>query len=495
MSYFHIGHQPLLLKDLSNLISNKPKLVLTEDTRSRIQANHDYLLSKLNHKEQVYYGINTGFGSFCTTRISSEDLKLLQANLIKSHAAGSGDYIPDYIVRIMLILKIQNLSLGYSGVRPTLVQLLIDLYNFDILPIIPSQGSLGASGDLAPLAHLSLALLGLGEVYYKNKRMPASKALELSGLQPIRLGPKEGLALINGTQFSTAFAVYACLQSEHLIQMANHTLSLSLEAFDGDAAPFDALIQDVRPHNGQRKVAQQVRQILKESACFKAGKKYVQDPYSFRCAPQVHGASWDTLNYVESVVQTEINAVSDNPILFKDEDKIISGGNFHAQPIALVLDFLSIAMAELASISERRCFKLLSGERGLKPNLATNPGLESGLMIAQYTAASIVSQNKQLCTPASVDSIVSSAGQEDHVSMAANAATKCHRVLDNVLTVLSIEFFTGAQALASRHPYKSSPVIEKLLLDYRKEVPVLHKDETLYDKFVQTRGFWTRLWG
>ncbi len=489
MSIFSIGAEELKLSDLFLLKESGHRLELAEAARDRIAKNHQYLLSKLDDTERAFYGINTGFGSFCTTKISPEHLARLQSNLIRSHAAGAGEWIPDQLVRLMLVLKVQNLSLGYSGVRIQLVEALIALYNQDILPMIPAQGSLGASGDLAPLAHMSLALIGLGDVRYHGRQIDALTALRQCGLQAIALGPKEGLALINGTQFSTAYAVYNCLQASRLTRIADHTLAMSLEAFDGDASPFATAVHRVRAHPGQRFTANRVREILDGSPQFRSGKAYVQDPYSFRCAPQVHGASYDTIRYAETVITTEINSVSDNPLLFEQEDQIISGGNFHAQPIALVLDFMSIAIAELASISERRCFKLLSGERGLQPNLANNPGLESGMMIAQYTAAAIVSQNKQLCTPASVDSIVSSAGQEDHVSMAANAATKCYRVMDNTLTVLAIEFLTAYQALHMKTNYISSPMIEEIRNQFARHMRPFEGDVILSDKFETTRSF------
>ncbi len=483
-----IGEHELTLDELWAVASGSCTLALGRTALKRIEKSHAYLQSKLKETHTAYYGINTGFGSFCTTKISAENLRLLQTNLIKSHAAGSGPLVPNPIVRLMLALKIQNLSLGYSGVGPKLVQALAELYNHDILPLIPTQGSLGASGDLAPLAHMSLALLGLGKVCYQNQVIRAADALKKAGLKPIVLGPKEGLALINGTQFSTAYAAHLCVSARALIRVANTTLALSLEAFDADAAAFDPVIHRVRAHSGQVKTAQYVCDILKGSPRFVAAKPYIQDPYSFRCAPQVHGASEDALDYVCGVVETEINSVSDNPLLFEGPDKIISGGNFHAQPIALALDFLAMALSELASISERRTFKLLSGERGLQPNLATKPGLESGLMIAQYTAASIVSQNKQLCTPASVDSIVSSAGQEDHVSMAANAATKCFQVLENVYTVIAIEFLTAFQAFSSRK-LRSSPIMEDILDRYREEIAFFETDVILSTEIEKTRAF------
>ena len=357
------------------------------------------------------------------------------------------------------------------------------------MPVVYNQGSLGASGDLAPLAHLSLSLLGKGEVYVKGERVAAAEVLQQRGWEPIQLQAKEGLALLNGTQFMSSYGIYLLLKSYKLSYMADLVGALSVDAFDGVLSPFDALVHFVRPHRGQVKTAERIREFLEDSEIANSEKSVVQDPYSFRCIPQVHGASKDTLDFVRKTIKTEINSVTDNPNIFIEDDKIISGGNFHGQPLALALDYLGIAMAELGNISERRTYQLISGQRGLPAFLVNNPGLHSGFMIPQYTAASIVSQNKQLATPASVDSIVSSNGQEDHVSMGANAATKCLRIVNNIETILAIELFNASQALVFRQPKKTSPFLESFLDMYRAEVPFVEKDRVLADDIHKSIAF------
>jgi histidine ammonia-lyase len=413
-------------------------------------------------------------------KISNENLSKLQENLVKSHACGTGDAVPHEIVKIMLLLKIQSLSYGHSGVQLVTVQRLIDFYNHDILPIIYTQGSLGASGDLAPLAHLSLPLLGEGEVYCDGFRQPAAKVLAKMGWEPIVLQSKEGLALLNGTQFMSAYGAYCLLKAQKIAYLADVIGAISLEGFDGRIEPFTDLIHLIRPHKGQVQTAEQFRGLLEDSQIIAQAKAHVQDPYSFRCIPQVHGASKDAIEYVKKVFRTEINSVTDNPNIFVGEDLILSGGNFHGQPLALAFDFLGIALSELGSISERRTYQLISGLRGLPPFLVNNPGLNSGFMIPQYTAASIASQNKQLATPASIDSIVSSNGQEDHVSMGANAATKTLRIVENVERILAIELFNASQAIEFRRPLKSSDFIESFLKSYREEVAIVTEDRIMH---------------
>jgi histidine ammonia-lyase len=430
--------------------------------------------------EAPIYGINTGFGSLCNVKISNENLSQLQENLVKSHACGTGEEVPAEIVKIMLLLKIQSLSYGHSGVQLQTVERLVDFYNNDILPVIYTQGSLGASGDLAPLAHLSLPLLGEGEVTFEGKKVHASEILKQFNWQPIVLQSKEGLALLNGTQFMSAYGCYVLLKSMKYSYLADVISAISLEGFDGRIEPFNELIHYVRPHKGQIVTAKRMTDLLENSQIIAQPKEHVQDPYSFRCIPQVHGASKDTIDYVKKVFKTEINSVTDNPNIFIEEDIIVSGGNFHGQPLALALDFLGIALAELGSISERRTYQLISGLRGLPAFLVDNPGLNSGFMIPQYTAASIASQNKQLATPASVDSIVSSNGQEDHVSMGANAATKTLRIMENLERILAIELMNASQAISFRKPLLSSPFIEMFLKSYREEVPLVKDDRILH---------------
>ena len=477
---YYISNNTLSLEELQHILAQKTTLALSEEAVANIQKCRAYLDAKMETQTNPIYGINTGFGSLYNVKISSENLTTLQENLMKSHACGTGEEVPSAIVKIMLLLKIQSLSYGNSGVQLETVERLIDFYNNDILPVVYTQGSLGASGDLAPLAHLCLPLIGEGEVYVNGTRTVAKDLLAQKNWQPITLKSKEGLALLNGTQFMSSYGAYILLKAKKLSYLADVIGAVSLEGFDGRIDPFNKLIHLVRPHKGQVNTAAFMTELLQDSELIKQPKQHVQDPYSFRCIPQVHGASKDAIEYVEKVFKTEINSVTDNPNIFVDEDLIVSGGNFHGQPLALALDFLGIALAEIGNISERRTYQLISGLRGLPPFLVNNPGLNSGFMIPQYTAASIVSQNKQLATPASIDSIVSSNGQEDHVSMGANAATKTLRIVDNLERILSIELFNATQALEFRRPLKSSPFIENFVSEYRKVVPTVTEDRILH---------------
>jgi histidine ammonia-lyase len=490
METIHYISSDLLSLDIVNeIISQNKTLALSEEARINIDKCRAYLDEKMKSLDAPIYGINTGFGSLYNVKISNENLSKLQENLVKSHACGTGAEVPAEIVKIMLLLKIQSLSYGHSGVQLETVERLIDFYNNDILPVIYEQGSLGASGDLAPLAHLSLPLLGEGEVYADGFRQPAAKVLDKMGWKPIVLQSKEGLALLNGTQFMSAYGVYVLLKSVKYCYLADVIAAISLEGFDGRIEPFNELIHLVRPHKGQIVTARRFNELLEDSEIIAQPKKHVQDPYSFRCIPQVHGATKDTIDYVKRVFRTEINSVTDNPNIFIDSDLIISGGNFHGQPLALTLDFLGIALAELGSISERRTYQLISGLRGLPAFLVSDPGLNSGFMIPQYTAASIVSQNKQLATPASIDSIVSSNGQEDHVSMGANAATKALRIVENLERILAIELMNASQAIEFRRPLKSSEFIEMFLKSYREEVPLVTEDRILHYDIENTIAF------
>lgn len=484
-----ISDHRMSLSDIYTIFSEDQPIRLSEKAKERIQSCHSYLTQKIKNSNQPIYGINTGFGALCNISISAEKLEQLQYNLVVSHACGTGSEVPQKIVKLMLLLKIKSLSYGFSGVHLDTVQRLVDLYNHNILPVVYTQGSLGASGDLAPLAHLSLPLLGLGEVYYKTKKQSISKVYKEFGWKPIVLGPKEGLALLNGTQFMSAYGIYNLFEAHRLSYFSDVIASISIDAFDCNLFPFDEDIHKIRPHQGQLKTADRIRTMLEGSELAKEAKVNVQDPYSFRCVPQVHGAIKDTINFVTQTFETEINAVTDNPNIFIEADKILSGGNFHGQALAMALDYLSIAMAELANISERRCFQLVSGNRNLPAFLTYEPGLNSGFMIPQYTAASIVSQNKQLSTPASVDSIVSSNGQEDHVSMGANAATKCFQVIENVQRVLAIELMVAAQALEFRRPKQSSAFIEAFVAAYRSEVSSMQTDRVIAPDIDKTRQF------
>ncbi len=474
---------------LARILRNNLKLELSADVKGRIVRCREYLDQKIAGMDEPVYGVTTGFGSLCDTVISTGELTTLQENLVKSHACGMGEEVPRMIVKLMLLLKIQSLSYGHSGVQLATVERLVDMYNHNVLPVVYQMGSLGASGDLAPLAHLSLPLLGLGEVYYNGTKISTADLYVKLGWQPITLQSKEGLALLNGTQFMSAYGVYLCMRVFKLSKLADIIGALSLEAFDGRIEPFHPLIQAIRPHKGQIRTAQRINEVLAGSELITRPKQHVQDPYSFRCIPQVHGASKDSINYVAYVFGKEINSVTDNPTIFPEEDLIISAGNFHGQPLAFALDNLSIAVAELGNISERRTYQLVSGKRGLPPFLVANPGLNSGFMIPQYTAASLVSQNKQLATPASVDSIESSQGQEDHVSMGANAATKAYRSVRNLEMIMAIELFNAAQALEFRRPAKTSPYLESFLKEYRSHVSFISNDQLMYPEMHRSVRF------
>ena len=476
----YISTKHISLERLKEIIDGQYTLALSDEAVDAIVKCRKYLDSKMEDISRPLYGITTGFGSLCNVTIPSDELSQLQYNLVVSHACGAGPTVRPKIVKLMLFLKAQSLSYGHSGAQLKTVQRLIDMFNEDILPVVYQQGSLGASGDLAPLAHLSLPLLGLGEVLYQGKIRQASEVWAEKGWEPIVLQSKEGLALLNGTQFMSAHAVWSLLKSMRLSRWADLIGAMSLDAYDGRIEPFLPLTHQLRPHKGQIITGERFCEILKGSELINRPKEHVQDPYSFRCIPQVHGAVKDNILYVKSVIENEINSATDNPNIFPDEDMVISAGNFHGEPIAIPMDALSIAMSELASISERRTYQLIHGLRGLPKYLVANPGLNSGFMIPQYTAASIVSQNKGLCWPASCDSIPSSQGQEDHVSMGSNSATKLVRIVDNVETVLAIELFNAAQALEFRRPARSSEPVERVFNDFRKVVPFLDNDSYMH---------------
>ena len=483
-----IDSNPLDLSIIQDILAHDKKLSLSESAKERIKKCRAYLDDKMSSVVKPIYGINTGFGALYNVEIKGENLQKLQENLVMSHACGTGDEVPDEIIKLMLLLKIQSLSYGHSGVQLATVNRLIDFYNNNIFPVVYEQGSLGASGDLSPLAHLALPLIGLGEVKFNDQRISGKEVLDRFDWLKINLQSKEGLALLNGTQFMTAYGIYNLLKAHKISYLSDLIGTISLEAFDGRIEPFNELVHLVRPHNGQINTAKRVREFLEGSHLIKQEKIHVQDPYSFRCIPQVHGASKDTIKFVTKTFLTEINSVTDNPNIFVEEDQIISGGNFHGQPLALAFDFLTIAMAELGNISERRIYQLVSGHRHLPPFLVSNPGLNSGFMIPQYTAASIVSQNKQYATPSSVDSIESSNGQEDHVSMGANGATKCKKVIDNIQTVLAIELFTASQGLTFGK-LKSSPFLESFINSFRKEVAIVLEDRVMFNDIENASNF------
>ena len=493
MADHYISNSHLAIDHIQTIVETKQKLQLDEASKDRIIKCRAYLDEKMASGNEVFYGINTGFGSLCNTIISNEDLSILQRNLVLSHACGIGEEVPQEIVKLMLLLKVQGLSYGHSGVQLATVQRLIDFYNHDMAPVIYQQGSLGASGDLAPLAHMALPLLGEGLVYYKGEKVEAKVALAALGWEPLTLKSKEGLALLNGTQFMSAYLVWCLIHGQQLSHAADIIGGVSLDAFDCRLNPFYENVNAIRNQEGQIETARHMREILDGSEIIAQHKTHVQDPYSFRCIPQVHGASKDAINYAKTIVEREINAVTDNPTIFPDTDEIISAGNFHGQPLALALDYLAIALAELGNISERRTYQLIGGNRNLPAFLVANPGINSGFMIPQYAAASVVSQNKQLATPASVDSIESSNGQEDHVSMGANAATKCARIVENLEKILGIELFNAAQGLEFRRPLKSSPKIEQIVADFRKEVPFVEDDKFMQPEIQKAITFITQI--
>jgi histidine ammonia-lyase len=490
-NYLPLDRKHTNFQQIKNLLAFDQLVSITFDAHERILKCREYLDEKMKSSDALYYGINTGFGFLQNVQIDDAQLSELQNNLLKSHACGLGEEVPEAIVKLMIMLKIKSLSYGHSGVQIDTVKRLMDMYNAKMYPIIYTQGSLGASGDLAPLSHLALPLIGLGEVYLEGNKMSAADALKKLDWQPITLQSKEGIALINGTQFMSAYGLHNLVQAERLMQWSNIIAAISYDAFNCTEEPLNAHIHAVRPHQGQMSVAKTLRNLLEGSEILLQKKNNVQDPYSFRCIPQVHGATHDTIAYIKNIFITEINSVTDNPNIFPDEDLIVSGGNFHGQPLALAADFLAIAMSEIASISERRTYQLLSGQRGLPNFLIKNSGLHSGLMIPQYVAAGIVSENKQLCTPSSIDTIPSSNNQEDHVSMGANGAVKCKRVIDNVEKVLAIELLTAVQAIEFRRPLKTSIELEKIIIAFRKEVSFNDADRILHNDMEKAIKFLT----
>ncbi len=487
MTHF-IDSLEFTLAEFRDIFTSNATVALSEEGKKRIENCRNYLDHKITHSDAHFYGINTGFGSLCDTRINTQDLRQLQINLMRSHACGTGAEVPQEVVQLMLITKARSLAYGYSGVQIATVQRLLDCYNHHIFPVVYTQGSLGASGDLSPLAHLCLPLIGEGEVYYNGVKMETAQAFERAGLSPIVLQAKEGLALLNGTQFMLAYGIHCLWKSMDLWHIANRIAALSLDAFDARMEPFHHLLHKIRPHKGQIFTARQILLLLADSDMTHQPKKQVQDPYSFRCIPQVHGATYDTLCFVAQTFEIEFSAATDNPNIFEAEDEILSGGNFHGQPLALALDYLAIAMAEMGSISERRTFQLIAGKNGLPSFLTPNPGINSGFMIPQYTAASIVSKNKQLCSPASVDSIPSSQNQEDHVSMGANAAVKCDELVENVETILAIELLNASQALFFREPAQTGTAVKDLLALCRNSVPFMEADRYLHADITAIRN-------
>lgn len=489
MKEYAIGSSELTYDLIEKILKDGAKLTLSESAIEKIQHCRDFLDSKTDEHTAPIYGVTTGFGSLCNRHIDSKDLTTLQENLLKSHSCSVGTPIDKTVVKLMLLLKAHALSMGFSGVQVETVKRILDFYNNDILPVVYDRGSLGASGDLAPLANLFLPLIGEGYVVYDGKTIKGSEVLNIFGWRPITLKSKEGLALLNGTQFMSANGIKALIDGWHLVNCFDLFGAMSLEAFDGRIEPFRDCIQQVRPHKGQIETGAIFRKILEGSEIISQEKKHVQDPYSFRCIPQVHGAVKDAMRHVTEVLHVEINSVTDNPTVFPDEDLVVSGGNFHGEPLALVFDYMGVALHELGNISERRVAQLILGNRGLPEFLVAKPGLNSGFMIPQYSAASMVSQNKMYAWPASCDSIVSSNGQEDLVSMGANAATKLHKIISNLQYIAGIELMNAAQGIDFRRPLKSSPVIEKIMADYREAVPFVEDDVVMTDYITKTMEF------
>ena len=457
---FNYGIDKLTVGNITALGAGKTKGVLSDVAIKRINESRQHVQYIVGNNKTVY-GVNTGFGILASTKISEEDTATLQHKILQSHSVGVGEPVPAEIAKLMLITKVHALAQGYSGVRlETLERICWHIEN-EVLPIVPEKGSVGASGDLAPLAHLFLPLIGLGEVDYKGSRYKTQDILSKFSLQPIQLGPKEGLALINGTQFILAFAVKAVQRMHNCLEAADIIGAMSLEALTGTKAPFDERLHNLRPFAGNQLVAQRLRFLLRHSAIMQShvdcGR--VQDPYSLRCMPQVHGASRNAWLHLKELTETELNAVTDNPIIFSSDDTI-SGGNFHGQPLALPLDYACFAAAEIGNISDRRCYLLLEGKWGLPMLLMKDVGLNSGFMIPQYTTAALVTENKTLCFPASADSIPTSLGQEDHVSMGSISGRKLNKVLDNLECILAIELLTACQAIEFRRPLKSSELLE-----------------------------------
>jgi histidine ammonia-lyase len=462
------------------------QLRVRESVRERIRSGRRRL-ERLLHLDQPVYGVNTGLASLCNIRIPEGQLNLLQENLLRSHAVGLGDPVPDEIVRFMLLFKAQSLAYGNSGIRLETFEALVRLLNEDLLPLVPSKGSLGASGDLAPFAHLSLPLIGLGYIRRNGVPAPASDVLTQHGWKPLSLEAKEGLSLINGTQFMTAYGAAICVRAWRACKVADIVAAMALQAIEGTLAPFDARLHALRPHPGAIAVAKNISALMagRPETKSKRNGGRVQDPYSIRCVPQVHGAARDAIAHAQEVILRDVNAVTDNPVIL-DDGEVISGGNFHGEPVALALDYLACALAELASISERRQYLLINnGFNDLPIGLIADSGVNSGLLIAQYTSASLVAENKILCHPASVDSIPTAGGQEDHVSMGATAAVKCWQIMDNLEHVLAIELVTAAQALDFTPSDRHAPAIRAIHEGIRHEIPHADSDRVFSDDFAK----------
>jgi histidine ammonia-lyase len=482
---FNYGTDHLTVGICLDIAKGKKRGVIDKTAEANIQASYN-AVKEIVHKEIPVYGINTGFGPLCDTHISEQDTALLQSNILKSHSVGVGKPIPKGISKLMLITKVQSLAQGYSGISLDILQRIIWHIDNDVIPVVPEKGSVGASGDLAPLAHLFLPLIGLGQVWIGEERKSALEVIKQHGLQPVSLGPKEGLALINGTQFILAFAVQAVERLQNALDVADLVGAMSLEGLMGSARPFDPRLHQLRPYKGSIHVAKNLYALLQGSEILNSHTncERVQDPYSLRCMPQVHGASRNAWLHLKELTEIELNSVTDNPIIFNAEDTI-SGGNFHGQPMALPLDYATVAAAELGNIADRRCYLMSEGRYGLPKLLVPDAGLNSGLMIPQYTTAALVTENKTLCFPASADSVPTSLGQEDHVSMGSISARKLHSVLENIEYIQAIELLYATQALDFRRPLKSTPVVEACHDLVREHVPFIDHDRVFADDINQ----------
>ncbi len=478
---FNYGTEQLTIDKVLAVASGKIKGSLNDAAIKKIKQSQQEVQAIVDQGRTVY-GVNTGFGILANTPISKEDTATLQYKILQSHSVGVGDPIPVEVAKLMLITKVHALAQGYSGVQLSTIERIIWHIDNDVIPVVPEKGSVGASGDLAPLSHLFLPLIGLGEVFYQDKRTSTKDAHDKYGLSPIELGPKEGLALINGTQFILSFAVKAVQRMHNCLEAADIIGAMSLEALTGTKAPFDERLHALRPFHGNKLVAQRLRLLLKDSDIMQShvdcGR--VQDPYSLRCMPQVHGASRNAWLHLKELTETELNAVTDNPIIFNADDTI-SGGNFHGQPLALPLDYCCFAASELGNISDRRCYLLLEGKWGLPMLLMKDVGLNSGFMIPQYTTAALVTENKTLCFPSSADSIPTSLGQEDHVSMGSISGRKLNRVLDNLEYIMAIELLSACQAIEFRRPLKSSALLEFAHEHVRNYVGFAEEDRIFAD--------------
>ena len=482
MKDFNFGSDHLTASIALQIAKGQIRGVIDGNTRKAIERSHQ-IVKNITESGKVVYGVNTGFGSLCNTIISKEDTGKLQDNILRSHSVGVGENVPDIIARLMLVTKLQSLSFGYSGISIQVIERIIWHLENGVIPVVPSQGSVGASGDLAPLAHLFLPLIGLGRVTYDGIEKDTAEVLSQFGLSPISLGPKEGLALINGTQFILSYAVWGVDRLANCLDTADIIGAMSLEGILGSASPFDEELHKIRAYKGTQLVAHRLRKLLEKSemVASHANCGRVQDPYSIRCMPQVHGSSRNAWLHLNELVETELNSVTDNPIIIS-EDKTISGGNFHGQPLAMVLDYAAMAASELGNISDRRTYLLLEGQSGLPTLLMTNTGINSGFMIPQYTSAALASENKSLCHPASVDSIPTSLGQEDHVSMGSISGRKLNMIIDNLENILAVELVCAAQAFDYRRPMHSGKILDschdliRSKIDHAEEDRVFSED-------------------